>query len=246
MAKKDEGLLKNKVAVVTGAGHGIGKALSIGLAEAGAIVCCAGRTEPKLVETVKIIKDKGGKADSIATDVTNYGAVEALFHFTKEAFGGVDIVIINAARSGKHKSVEVCDPEEWQATINTNLVGAFHTAKAAIPHLKESSTGKIIFIGSGAGYRSMPNSSDYACSKSGLWMLTKTLAKELMPYDICVNELIPGPVKTDMTAHLEKHFKSSNEWFKKPEDVVPLALFLATQPSNGPTAQSFRLNRREL
>ena len=80
-------------------------------------------------------------------------------------------------------------------------------------------------------------------------MLTRSLAWELLPYDICVNELIPWPVKTDMTADLEEFFNSKmgrSEWFKRPEDVVPLAIFLATQPNKGPTGQSFGLNRREL
>ena len=103
-------------------------------------------------------------------------------------------------------------------------------------------------MGSGLGHRGMPNVAAYSCSKAGLWMLTKILAQELAPYNICVNELIPGPVNTNMSSPEEGEFRTqlkNIEWFKNPTDVVPMALFLATQPVKGPTAQSFSLMRRD-
>jgi 3-oxoacyl-[acyl-carrier protein] reductase len=104
-------------------------------------------------------------------------------------------------------------------------------------------------VGSGVGHRGLPGSSAYACSKAGLWMLTRVLAQELAAYNISVNELIPGPVATDMTgaqaAQRQGVFGIEGEWVKSPDDVVPLALFLATQPPIGPTAQSFSLMRRD-
>jgi 3-oxoacyl-[acyl-carrier protein] reductase len=130
-----------------------------------------------------------------------------------------------------------------------NLIGAFHTAKAAIPHLRKGGGGKIILIGSGMGHRSGPTRSSYAASKAGAWMLIRILAQELSTYDIAVNELIPGPVRTRFIAGREEALRSSGsvpEWVKQPEDVVPLALFLASQPRLGPTGQSFSLARREL
>ena len=104
-------------------------------------------------------------------------------------------------------------------------------------------------MGSGLGHRGMAGTSAYACSKAGLWMLTRVLAQELWPYQISVNELIPGPVVTSMAgeqaAQRQGAFAMEGEWVKTPEEVVPLALFLATQPPIGPTAQSFSLMRRD-
>jgi 3-oxoacyl-[acyl-carrier protein] reductase len=121
-------------------------------------------------------------------------------------------------------------------------VGAYHTAHAAIPHLRVRG-GKIIFLGSGSRHSAMPGMGAYASSKIALWKLTQVLALELQEHHISVNELIPGPVKTAMTG-FGKMPVPPGEWFKEPEDVVPMAMFLATQPGFGPTAQSYSLMRR--
>jgi 3-oxoacyl-[acyl-carrier protein] reductase len=115
--------------------------------------------------------------------------------------------------------------------------------------LKQRGAGKIIFIGSGMGHRGSPSRSAYCVSKAGLWMLTRILAQELSTYGICVNELVPGPVKTDFIRGREQALSAASgggEWFKEPEDVAPLAVFLASQPRDGPTGQTFSLARREL
>jgi 3-oxoacyl-[acyl-carrier protein] reductase len=134
-------------------------------------------------------------------------------------------------------------------TLDVNLLGAYYCALAAIPALKGRGAGKIMTIGSGIGHRGLAVTSAYACSKAGLWMLTRVLAQELWPYHISVNELIPGPVVTDMSgtqaAQRQGVFGIEGEWIKNPDDVVPLALFQATQPVIGPTAQSFSLMRRD-
>jgi 3-oxoacyl-[acyl-carrier protein] reductase len=118
-----------------------------------------------------------------------------------------------------------------------------------VPYLKKRGAGKIITIGSGLGHRGYAGGSAYACSKAGLWMLTRVLAQELTQYNISVNELIPGPVETSIDDGYEKEknavSKMNGEWLKRPEDVTPLALFLACQPETGPTAQSFSLMRRD-
>jgi 3-oxoacyl-[acyl-carrier protein] reductase len=139
-------------------------------------------------------------------------------------------------------------PEVWRTTIEVNLLGAYYCAQAAIPALKQRGAGKIITVGSGIGHRGVPGSSAYACAKAGLWMLTRVLAQELWPSHISVNELIPGPVVTqrvDEPAAQRQSGLGQSEWVKTPEEVVPLALFLATQPAIGPTAQSFSLMRRD-
>ena len=144
--------------------------------------------------------------------------------------------------------VAASDPAEWWQTIETNLKGAYLCCRAAIPALRACGAGKIITIGSGMGHKGLPDNTDYCCSKAGLWMLTRVLAEELKEDRISVNELIPGPVDTSMTADNKNEdsvFNISGEWIKGPDDVVPLALFLATQPAVGPTAQSYSLMRRD-
>jgi 3-oxoacyl-[acyl-carrier protein] reductase len=241
--------LNGKVAVITGAGRGIGQAIARAYAGAGAAVCCAARTFEQLDATVKAIEDTGGRAMGVGTDVADYASVTGLFERAVSAFGGVDVVVAGAGASPENKRVEESDPLNWARTIEVNLTGAFHTAKAAIPYLRMRGAGKIIFIGSGMGHRSGPTRSAYAASKAGLWMLTRVLAQELAADDICVNELIPGPVLTSLIAGREGRLGGNDggaEWFKQPEDVTPLAIFLASQPVRGPTGQTFSLARREL
>lgn len=241
--------LSGKVAIVTGAGKGIGKAVAQAYARAGAAVSCAARTEADLHETVQCIVTAGGQGLAVPTDVTQLTAVQRMVQVTVETFGGLDILVINAGVGGDGRPVEESHPEAWRTTLEVNLLGAYYCAQAAIPALKQRGAGKIITVGSGIGHRGMTGTSAYACSKAGLWMLTRVLAQELLPYNISVNELIPGPVVTSLAgsqaARRQGVFAIEGEWVKTPEDVVPLALFLAVQPSVGPTAQSFSLMRRD-
>ena len=177
-------------------------------------------------------------------DVTQFAAVQQMVQGTVAMFGGLDILVINACvAAGGRRPVEDSEPEAWRTTLEVNLLGAYYCAQAAIPALKKRGAGKIITVGSGLGHRGMAGLSAYACTKAGLWMLTRVLAQELSPYNISVNELIPGPVVTNMTggqaamAQRQGIFAIEGEWAKTPDEVVPLALFLATQPAIGPTAR---------
>ena len=244
--------LNGKVALVTGAGKGIGRAIALAYARQGAAVCCAGRTAADLESLAAEIRAAGGRAIAAAADVTQEDAVQLMVRSCTEAFGRLDILVINAGVSAEGTSVEDSDTQRWRQTLDANLFGAYLCAKAAIPALKASGGGKVITIGSGLGHTGLPRISDYACAKAGLWMLTRVLAQELAPYNVDVNELIPGPVVTAMTStlvaqgHLQSNPALQQEWVKQPEDVVPLAVFLAAQPPRGPTAQSFSLGRREI
>ena len=240
------GRLEGKVAVITGAGRGIGKAIALAYGRHGVAVGCIARTPAEIRVTAEEIVKAGGRALATPADVRDRRAVEAAFDETSREFGGLDIVVINAGANRDHAPVDAGDPEAWRETIDTNLIGAYYCARAAIPHLKQRGAGKIITLGSGIGHRGFAERSAYACSKAGLWMLTRVLAQELAPYNISVNELIPGPVDTSMNpGGSGTSTLGASEWLKRPEDVVPLALFLAEQPDVGPTAQSFSLMRRD-
>lgn len=243
-----EKTLAGRVAVITGAGRGIGKAIALGFAQAGAHVVCAARTSAEIDQTVLEIEATGGSALAVQTDVTQIESVSELFKTATAHFGGIDILVINAGANYDRKTVECSDPEDWKRTLDINLFGAYYCAHAAIPYLKKRGAGKIITVGSGLGHRGYPEGAAYSCSKAGLWMLTRILAQELLPYKISVNELIPGSVHTTIDDEFTNGSpvnSMSDEWHKQPEDVVPLALFLAGQPEVGPTAQSFSLMRRD-
>ncbi len=241
--------LDGKVALVTGAGRGIGKAIALAYASEGAAVCCAARTPGEIEQTVREIVELGSPALAVPTDVTKLDSVDNLFRQAKDRLGGLDIVVLNAGGNLDGGHVENGDAKNWVATIELNLIGAYYCARAAIPYLKERGAGKIITIGSGMGHNGSAGSSAYACSKAGLWMLTRVLAQELWEHNISVNELVPGPVDTSLTKDAvrtgDSVFGIGSEWVKTPDDVAPLAVFLATQPDRGPTAQSYSLMRRD-
>ena len=239
--------LAGKVAVITGAGRGIGRAIASGFAEQGAKVVCAARTQAQIDDTVRAIRDAGGDAIAVQCDVGDAAAVERLYVETRARFGLVDIVVANAGGNFSRASVEEGDITDWERTVRVNLLGVYYSCKFAIPDLKGKG-GHIIVVGSGVGHRVVDTAhSAYGASKAGAWMFVRALAAELRPYNICVNELIPGLVQTAITADVNRSDASafSAEWFKQPEDVLPLALFLATQPLTGPSGQSFSLMRRD-
>lgn len=244
------GSLENKVAVITGAGRGIGKAIAISYAANGAKVCCLSRSKNEIDNTADFINKNNGNAIALTCDVSNYDELDEVFQKIYKTYGGIDIVVINAGVDCKNLSVEESNIEDWKTIIDINLTGAYYTAKAAIPYIKKQGGGKIITIGSGLGHKGRADNSAYSCSKAGLWMLTRVLAQELHKFNISVNELIPGPVITTMGNNSMKDgnsvFSIDSEWIKKPKDVTNLALFMATQPLVGPTGQSFSLLRRDL
>ncbi|MDE2777594.1 MAG: SDR family NAD(P)-dependent oxidoreductase [Chloroflexota bacterium] len=240
-------LLEGKVAVITGAGRGIGRALASGFAAQGAKVVCAARTSAQIDETVHAIRDSGGDAIAVPCDVGDAAAVEHLYAETRARFGGIDIVVANAGGNFARASVEESDIADWELTVRVNLIGVYFTCKYAIADMKGQG-GHIIVVGSGVGHRVVDEAhSAYGASKAGAWMFVRALAAELRPYNICVNELIPGLVRTAITADVDRSDDAAfgAEWFKEPEDVLPLALFLASQPLTGPTGQSFSLMRRD-
>ncbi|ABQ70668.1 short-chain dehydrogenase/reductase SDR [Rhizorhabdus wittichii RW1] len=249
--------LNGKGAIVTGAGRGCGRAIARGLAAAGARVCCAARSEKELAETVALIEADGGSAMAFAVDVTDLAAVEAMTETATAAFGGLDLLVLSHGVALAVAPIEGGDPADWRRTIEVNLIGSYHCIRAAVPPMKARGAGKIIVVGSGQGHNGTAATSAYASSKAGTWALTRSVAAELIGFNISVNELLPGNVRTQLYDETFAQTvamtpdggepisaKRSHEWLKAPEDVVPLALFMACQPDVGPTAQSFSLMRR--
>jgi len=241
------GQLDNKIVAVTGSGRGIGKAIALAFAHEGATVCCIARTSTEIEATLKQIENGGGAGMAVTADLSSPKAAEGAFEEIGVAYASLDILIANAGGQSDTAFVEHSDPEIWKEVIDANLISSYLSIQAAIPYLRKNGGGKVITMGSGMGHRGVPGNSAYACAKAGLWMLTRVLAQELQQDKISVNELIPGPVKTSMfpgtTATPSPIMQS--EWMKEPEDVLPMAMFLATQPTIGPTAQSFSLMRRD-
>lgn len=242
--------LQDKVALVTGSGRGIGKAIAIAYARAGAHLALSARTVDQLNDTAKSIQALGQKIIVIPADVTNQNQVKELANKVREEFGRLDILVNNAGGGIERSLILESDPDLWIKDVTVNCTSAYIVTHALLPLMIESGGGKIINIGSGMGHRPGPNSSAYHVGKAGMWMFTQCLSEEVWEYGIDVNELIPGPVATDLTDGRMKVGGpppfSPSEYVKTPEEVTPLALWLATQPKGGPTGQSFSLTRRPI
>ena len=241
--------LTGKKVLITGAGKGIGRTLAKGFAQEGASVACVARTRQDLDSLVDEIASTGASAVSYPCDVSDREAVADVCDRIQTDWGTLDILIANAGGNFQRATVEESDPDVWDEIVQVNLYGVYYCAKYAIPLLKDGDGGTIITIGSGLGRKAKELRSAYAAAKAASWMLTRVLAAELREHNISVNELIPGPVETNQESlgltNWRRGFEELGEWVKTPEDVLPLALFLATQPTIGPTAQSFSLMRRE-
>ncbi len=246
-------LLEGRVALITGGGKGLGRAIAIGYAKEAARVAVSSRTHEELERTVSLIQENGGEAIGVAADLAIQSEAERLIEEVDGAFGQLDIVFLNAGGgAGSREPIETVDSDAWIKTIEINLYTAFHVAKASIPLLKKSNNGQILTMGSGMGRRPDKRSSAYSASKAALWMLTQSLSVELAQHGITANELIPGPVRSKIPegesfeSFLVEEGDWENEWMKRSEDVVPMAIFLASQHKYGPSGQSFGLNRRLL
>jgi len=240
--------LKGQVALVTGAGKGIGRAMAKHLAEQGAIVHAFSRNENDL-ESLKQEISKGTVGVHTG-DIRDHQRLAQVAATIERQDGRLDVLIANAGADLENESIENSDVDKWQETVEINLIGTYKTIRSAVALLKKSANGKLILVGSGLGHRGLPKKSAYSVSKAGTWMLTRILAQELLEYGIAVNELIPGPVMTEIgravapTDRITTVF--TQEWNKTPEDLLPLLEFLLSQGPKGPTGQTFSLARRDL
>ncbi len=242
--------LSGKRVLVTGGGRGIGAAIALAFAGEGADVCVAARTESQIDAIAAQIRQTGRRGVAVTCDVVEPDHVAAAVNTAVESLGGLDILVNNAGGGEQRVNVGDDDVDRWRAVIEVNLLGTYYFSRAVLPALKQAGGGSIINVGSGMGHQARAGNSSYNTAKAGVWMLTRCLAMELWPDHIRVNELIPGPVLTELTSDIfaagATHPAFPGERVKQPEDVVPLALFLATQGADGPTGQSFSLARRPL
>ena len=239
------------VAVVTGAGRGIGRGIATAYARAGATVVLAARTVPELHEVATEIESQGGHALVVPTDVTDPERVAALFARVADELGGTDLLVANAGGTFGGGPVEASDLDQWRATFTLNVDGVYLCARAAIPQLRARGGGKIIVVGSGAGRRAGPGWGSYASAKAAVAMLVRVLAQELRADHIAVNEIVPGPVRTVLIENLPSTVAGTmagvaTEWFKTPDAVADLALYLARLPNDGATGQTFSLLGRDM
>ncbi len=240
--------LTGKVAMVTGAGRGIGRAICVEFARAGAEVVAASRTVSEIEETAALIRAEGGKALAIPVDVLDIGRIQALLSKTIHAFGKVDILVNNAGGlpdnvtpSFNHGYVLNLPIEDWKAEIELNLNSIFYCCKIIGEAMVQRTSGNIINISSGMGLGPFPGFGAAAAARAGVINFTKTLAFEWAPYNIRVNSLAPGVTETPLTA---KDFAEdpglrearlgniSMGRFAKPEEMAAVALFLASPCSS--------------
>ena len=219
-------------------------------AKQGADVCVSARSREEIEEVAAEISALERKSVAKVCDVADRQAVQTMIDSAAEQLGGIDVLVNNAGGGMERNRVGNDDPETWARVVEVNLLGTYYCARAALPHLKKAGGGHIINVGSGMGHQDLPGNSSYNAAKAGVWMLTRCLALEAWQDNITVNELVPGPVYTQLTSNVfspdTAHPAYESEWVKRPEDVVPLALFLATQPFQGATGQSFSLARRPI
>jgi 2-deoxy-D-gluconate 3-dehydrogenase len=241
--------LENQVAVVTGASRGLGRAIAVALAEAGADVALAGRSRPDLDETAEMVRKAGRRALVLPTDVTVYAEVENLMYRTTCDLGRLDIVVNNAGIARVKPLVE-WKADEWRDLVDVNILGVIHGCRAAAPHLITQHSGKVINIASMLAATGMPGYTIYSATKGAVVALTRTLAVEWARFNIQVNAIAPGWFETEMSAPAWRDVRTTDRLLRmipvrrvgQPEEIGPLAVYLASRDSDYMTGQTIYLD----
>jgi NAD(P)-dependent dehydrogenase (short-subunit alcohol dehydrogenase family) len=233
--------LAGMVAVITGAGSGVGRAVAMALAAAGGTPVLVGRTREPLWETASLVAGVGGQSLILPADVTDEAAVAEVFAQAADELEGIDAAIL-AAGVGRYGPVESYPLADWEETLATNLTGAFLCARAAIPHLRRNGGGAIVAVSSGAGKQGYPQLGAYSASKFGLMGLMQGLAGEVVDDGIKVCTVVPGSILTPFGGRsvAEKREDMASDPERKylfPEDVAEAILFLLRQPRHAWTQE---------
>jgi len=241
-------MLTGKTALVTGASRGIGRAIALRLAEAGAnvVVNYAG-SEAAAAETVAMVKERGRDAIMIKANVANADEVQDMFTQALDHFGSVDILVNNAGITRDNLLMRMKE-EEWDDVINTNLKGVFNCIKAATRPMMKQRSGRIINITSVVGVLGNPGQANYVAAKAGVIGLTKTTARELASRNITVNAVAPGFIDTDMTAGLPEEVKNAMlgqiplARLGQPDEIASVVVFLASDAAGYMTGQTLHVD----
>lgn len=236
-------MLKNKVALVTGAGRGIGRAIAIALAKEGAeVIVNYNGSEERAKEVKQTIEENGGKASIYKCNVSDFEACEAMIKDVVKEYGHLDILVNNAGIT-KDGLIMKMKEKDFDSVLNVNLKGTFNTIRHSARQMLKQRSGKIINISSVSGILGNAGQANYAASKAGVIGLTKTMARELGSRGITVNAIAPGFVDTEMTEILSEELKENAckqiilGRFGKPEDIANTAVFLASDKADYITGQ---------
>ena len=239
--------LTGRVALITGASQGIGRACALALAESGAHIALAARNQEKLAAVAKEIEDKGGQAGAFAMDVSNEDSVKAAVKSALERFGKIDILVNNAGIT-KDTLLMRMKRADWDSVLQTNLGGAFFCTQAVISSMLKQRWGRIINVSSVFGQMGQVGQANYSASKAGLIGFTMSMAREVASRNITVNAVSPGYIETAMTQGLSQELKS------KVNEMIPLGRagtdmevayavrFLASDEASYITGQVLKVN----
>ncbi len=241
---------ETKVVLVTGAGRGIGQALAVGFARAGASVAANDLAPGGLDKTIEAIRSEGGTAEAYVADVANKMQVQLMVEEVREAFGRIDILINNAGVE-PHASLLELDEYDWDRTLAVNLKGPFLTMQSVGRVMADEGGGVVVNVASIAGRsHGLKDRAAYVASKTGLIGLTREAARELAAYGVRVNAVCPGVIETEMTAKLCQDEAMMARWLAdipqgrlgKPEDVVGMVLFLCSDAAAYVSGQAINVD----
>ena len=254
--------LTHRTALVTGAGRGIGRATAIALAQEGAQVAVTARSQNELDEVVSVIRDQGGNAAAIVSDLSQKSSPPQLVAQVKESLGPIDILVNNAGvgSSSNLKPIVDFDDDFWDLTMAVNLDAPYRLIRAVLPDMIEKKHGRIITIASIAGKIPSPHGAAYTASKHGVIGLMRTVALELAEFGITANCVCPGPVRTIMN---DKRIEYDSERLGislkelestitpigrrlEPEEIAPWVVYLASDQAAAVTGQAFNIDGGEL